>query len=239
MALQNKHKGFTMKANILLILIILTTFLFPQTQKRTTAVLDFDGLGIETSESIALTQRLAGEMVNTGAFILVDRSQMEEILEEQGFQQTGCTSSECAVEIGNLLGVQQMVSGSFGKIGKTYTIETKLFSVETGETIQAVNKTYKGEVDELITQVELVAWELAGLEPPDRLKSKAGIEIKKPKTTSSGSGKKWLIRGLATAVIGVGAAYAINQQTETPPADELGEPPAPPQSPRLWLGGRK
>jgi len=228
-----------MNAKHIVLSIITVTLLAGQTEKKTTAVLDFDGLGIEESESIALTQRLAGEMVNTNAFILVDRSQMEEILEEQGFQQTGCTSSECAVEIGNLLGVQQMVSGSFGKIGKTYTIETKLFSVETGETIQAVNKTYRGEVDELITQVELVAWELAGIEPPDNLKNKAGIEIAKPKKVSSGKSKKWLIRGLATAIVGAGAAYAINQSGETPPVDELGEPPAPPQSPRLWIGGHK
>ncbi|MBL7012781.1 MAG: hypothetical protein ISR83_00035 [Candidatus Marinimicrobia bacterium] len=228
-----------MKAKHFVLSIITVTLLMGQAEKKTTAVLDFDGLGIEASESIALTQRLAGEMVNTNAFILVDRSQMEEILEEQGFQQTGCTTSECAVEIGNLLGVQQMVSGSFGKIGKTYTIETKLFSVETGETIQAVNKTYKGEVDELITQVELVAWELAGLEPPDALKKKAGLSIKKQKVVSSGKGKKWLIRGLTTAAVGAGVAYAISQKGETPSTEELGEPPSPPQSPRIWMGGRK
>jgi len=205
--------------------------------RMTTAVLDFEGLGITTMESIALTQRLAGEMVSTNAFILVDRSQMEEILQEQGFQQSGCSSAECAVEIGNLLGVQQMVSGSFGKIGETYTIETKLFSVETSETIRAVNKTYKGPVDGLITQVELVAWDLAGLEPPDALKKKAGIEVEEPKVVKKSGGKKWLLWGGLLTLAGAGAAYAMSQQDEGEVLEDLGEPPDPPSSPRLFFGG--
>lgn len=207
------------------------------TQKLTTAVLDFDGLGITSMEAVALTQRLSGEMVNTNVFILVNRSQMKEILQEQGFQQSGCTTAECAVEIGNLLGVQQMVSGSFGKIGETYTIETKLFSVETGETIRALNKTYKGAVDGLITQVELVAWELAGLEPPDELKLKAGIPLEEPKVASSGGGKKWLYTGIAAVLVGAGAAYALSQKGSGETLKDLNTPPDPPQAPRLLFGG--
>lgn len=220
-------------------IVFFSGFLFSQSlqpntnSKVTTAVIDFDGLGITTMEAITLTQRLAGEMVKTNAFILVDRSQMKEILSEQGFQQSGCTSAECAVEIGNLLGVEQMVSGSFGKIGETYTIEAKLFSVETSETIRAVNKTYKGAVDGLITQVELVAWDLAGLEPPDALKQKAGIPLEKPKAASSG-GKKWLRWVGLLAIAGAGAAYALTLEEA---ADDLAEPPPPPPAPRMLFGG--
>ena len=220
-------------------IVFFSGFLFSQSlqpntnSKVTTAVIDFDGLGITTMEAITLTQRLAGEMVKTNAFILVDRSQMKEILSEQGFQQSGCTSAECAVEIGNLLGVEQMVSGSFGKIGETYTIEAKLFSVETSETIRAVNKTYKGAVDGLITQVELVAWDLAGLEPPDALKQKAGIPLEKPKAASSG-GKKWLRWVGLLAIAGAGAAYALTLEED---ADDLAEPPPPPPAPKMLFGG--
>ncbi len=207
------------------------------TQKLTTAVLDFDGLGITSMEAVALTQRLSGEMVNTNVFILVNRSQMKEILQEQGFQQSGCTTAECAVEIGNLLGVQQMVSGSFGKIGETYTIETKLFSVETGETIRALNKTYKGAVDGLITQVELVAWELAGLEPPDELKQKAGMEVEKPKVAKKKKGGvgRFLFWTTALAAAGGGAYYYLYLMESK--EGDLSLPPDPPPSPKLLFGG--
>ena len=79
-------------------------------EKQTVALLEFEGRGISQLEAKTLTDRLMSEMVNTDAVIMVERNQMDEILNEQGFQQSGCTSSECAAEVGALLGVQNMVS---------------------------------------------------------------------------------------------------------------------------------
>jgi len=207
--------------------------------KLTTAVLDFDGLGITAMEAVALTQRLSGEMVNTNVFILVDRSQMEEILQEQGFQQSGCSSAECAAEIGNLLGVQQMVSGSFGKVGETYTIEAKLFSVETGEIVRSVNKTYKGAIDGLIIQVELVAWDLSGFDPPAELKLKAGIPLEEPKVAKKKKGGvgRFLFWTTALAAAG-GSAYYYLYLMEGEDGD-LSKPPDPPPTPKLLFGGER
>ena len=84
------------------------------TQDVTIAVLDFDGDGVSQSETRTLTNRLRDEMFNTGIYIVLERGKMDEVLKEQGFQQTGCVTSECAVEVGNMLGVQQMIGGSIG-----------------------------------------------------------------------------------------------------------------------------
>jgi len=110
--------------------------------KQTVAILDFEGRGINQMEAATLTDRLMSEMVSTNAVIMVERNQMNEILQEQGLQQAGCTSSECAAEVGALLGVQNMVSGAFGKLGNTYTVDAKMFSVETGATIRSSSKTH-------------------------------------------------------------------------------------------------
>jgi hypothetical protein len=45
---------------------------------------------------------------------------MEKILAESSFQQTGCTSSECAVQIGKILNVKHMIVGSLSKLMDTY-----------------------------------------------------------------------------------------------------------------------
>ena len=169
--------------------LLLSTLLWGQNQltpetsaqlaagKETVAILDFEGRGISQMEAQTLTDRLMSEMVNTNAVIMVERNQMEEIMQEQGFQQSGCTTSECAAEVGALLGVQNMVSGSFGKLGNSYTIDAKLFSVSTGGTIRSVSKTYKGEVDGLLTIIEIVAWELVGLQAPaDKLAKLASAD---------------------------------------------------------------
>ena len=186
--------------------------------KQTVAVLEFEGRGISQLESKTLTDRLMSEMVNTNAVIMVERNQMDEILNEQGFQQSGCTSSECAAEVGALLGVQNMVSGSFGKLGNSYTIDAKMFSVETGATIRTVSKTYKGAVDNLLTVIEVVAWEIVGLTPPqEKLDILAAADPALMASSGGGSGGKTLRRLMwTTLLLGGGAAAYLAATVEDP-----------------------
>ena len=195
--------------------------------KQTVAILDFEGRGINQMEAATLTDRLMSEMVNTNAVILVERNQMNEILQEQGLQQSGCTSSECAAEVGALLGVQNMVSGSFGKLGNTYTVDAKMFSVETGATIRSSSKTHKGDVDGLLVIIEVVAWELVGLQAPaDLLARVGGDEVvaapAAPKKPMS-KGSKRLMWTVLILGGGLGGAYAAGL-FDTPPVP-LPEPP--------------
>jgi hypothetical protein len=205
--------------------------------KHTVAVLDFEGRGISQMEAATLTDRLMSELVKTNAVILVERGQMNEILEEQGLQQSGCTTAECAAEVGALLGVQNMVSGSFGKLGNTYTIDAKMFSVETGQTTVSVSKSYKGEVDGLLVVIQIVAWELVGLQPPADLLAKAGVAQPqvaqqpeaKPKKEKKpmGKGLKRLIWG--TLILGGGGYAAYSAGLFEPAAVALPGPPALPE----------
>ena len=194
--------------------------------KQTVAILEFEGRGISQLEAKTLTDRLMSEMVNTDAVIMVERNQMDEILNEQGFQQSGCTSSECAAEVGALLGVQNMVSGSFGKLGNSYTIDAKMFSVETGATIRTVSKTYKGPVDNLLTVIEVVGWEIVGLKPPqDNLDILAAADpaLAAGAKKSAGGGKTRRRLMWTTLVLGGGAAAYLAATVEDPVP--LPEPP--------------
>lgn len=194
--------------------------------KETVAVLDFEGRGISQQESQTLTDRLSSELAKTDVMILVERNQMNEILTEQGFQQSGCTSAECAAEVGALLGVQHMIAGSFGKIGNSYTIDAKIFSVETGETEKTVNRTYKGEIDGLITEIEILAWEIMGLKAPAALlkRQKAGMQpVAGPAEPAKKGGRGLLIVGGLLAVGGAGAAYFLLGGSQGPAT--LPEPP--------------
>ena len=212
-----------------LTLLIVSQFLIGQTTegKTTVAVLEFEGRGINQMEAATLTDRMMSELVNTNAVIMVERNQMDEILSEQGFQQSGCTSSECAAEVGALLGVQNMVSGAFGKLGNSYTIDAKMFSVETGATVRAVTKTYKGEVDGLLNVISVVAWELVGLTPPAELLARIGegqdvAKAKQPRQPMS----KGMKRFLWTAVLLGGGGYGAYAAGLFDPAPvPLPEPP--------------
>ena len=200
--------------------------------KQTVAILDFEGRGINQMEAATLTDRLMSEMVATNAVIMVERNQMNEILQEQGLQQSGCTSSECAAEVGALLGVQNMVSGSFGKLGNTYTVDAKMFSVETGATIRSSSKTHKGDVDGLLVIIEIVAWELVGLQAPAELLARVGADdvVAAPAAPRKpmSKGAKRLMWTVLLLGGGLGGAYAAGV-FDTPPVP-LPEPPTLPGS---------
>ena len=205
----------------------LITLLFPQEHISTVAVLDFEGRGISQMEAATLTDRLMSELTNTNAVIMVERQQIDEILTEQGFQQSGCTSDECAAEVGALLGVEKMISGAIGKIGDSYTIDVKIFSVETGATEKTVSKTYSGKVDGLITEIEITAWEIVGLEAPEYLvaKQKAGF-VGVPTEKKGGGWMAWTALGLAA---GGGVYYLLT--LPQPESGSIGEPPVLPDVP--------
>lgn len=173
----------------------------------TVAVLDFSPRGISELEAQTLTDRFATEINKTGAAILVDRNVVNEVMQEQGYTQAECSSEECAAEVGAMLGVQFMISGSLGKLGETYTIDAKMFEVATGAAEKTINTTYAGKVDGLITEIEILAWEMMGLNPPNSLlgKRKGGMV-----QTSSGSGETSRFGSLlrSTLVPGWGQFYS-------------------------------
>jgi len=165
-----------MRKSIILFLIITISSLIsaqePEQTVPTVAVLDFEGKGVAELEVQTLSERLRTEIGNTKTVRLIERNALEKILEEQGFQQSGCTTDECVAEVGQLLGAQNMISGSIGLLGNTYTIDIKLFSVETGEIERTKSVTHEGSIDELLTEMEILAWEIVGLEAPARLRLK-------------------------------------------------------------------
>ena len=113
------------------------------------AILDLEGRGISAIEAASLTDRLRTALVRTGAVTVVERGQMERVLSEQDFQLTGCTSDECAVEVGQLLGVTAMVAGSIGKVGSTYSVDIRTIDVRSGRITHSMWRDYRGEIDGL------------------------------------------------------------------------------------------
>tara|TARA_Y100001980_G_C14530670_1_gene306617 strand:- start:154 stop:1566 length:1413 start_codon:yes stop_codon:yes gene_type:complete len=163
------------------------SFLLSQNNSPSVAVLDFEAKGIPVYEAETLTERLRSEIQKTNAFRITDRKLLDKILSEQALQQSGCTTDECSAEIGQLLGAQYMISGSIGKLGSTYTVESKLVSVSTGAAERTESISFKGPIDELLIEMEILAWEISGLSPPQSLlakRSKGGMTTAKSITVA-------------------------------------------------------
>lgn len=108
--------------------------------------------GVDDAAANVLTEALGDELLRLKQFRMMERSQMQSILKEQGFQQSGsCDLSECAVEIGKVLGIDLMIVGTIGKLGGTYTISVRAVDVSTSEVVASSRRSVKGEIDDLLT----------------------------------------------------------------------------------------
>lgn len=139
-----------MQKHLLTILSLTQVFCFISAQ-TTIAVIDFDGRGISTDEVATLTDRFRDKLTKTNQYSVIERGKMEEVLKEQGFQQSGCASDECVVEVGQLIGVQQMVGGSIGKVGSVFTLSARIIEVESGKIINVTNYDHTGDLGGLLT----------------------------------------------------------------------------------------
>lgn len=100
------------------------------------AVCDFEPRApVSASEAAFITDFFRDDLVKTNVFNVVERNKMRMILEEQKFQQTGCTTSECAIELGHILSVQEVIIGSCGKLLDKFVIVMRVVEVGTGKII--------------------------------------------------------------------------------------------------------
>ncbi|MBN1783088.1 outer membrane beta-barrel protein [bacterium] len=158
-----------MKKNILFISLLLLSQLHAQ-EKPNIAILELEGSGISKQDLQGLTNRLQTEFFKTEQFTVLERSKINEILEEQQFQMTGCTDLACAIEIGRLLNVELIVIGNVDRVGSIYSVNVRLVDVVTGEIIKnEIEDCPQCSLDEVFLKtLKNTAHKIAGLEvePP-------------------------------------------------------------------------
>ncbi|MCF7804416.1 MAG: hypothetical protein K9N46_14730 [Candidatus Marinimicrobia bacterium] len=151
--------------------------------------MEFDAKGVPATEASALSDRLRTELFLTGEFKVVERGMMETIFQEQNFQLSGCTSTECLVEVGRVLGVEKMVGGSVSRVGNTFSIAARFVNVESAEITGVATYDYEGQIDGLLRNgMKAVAHELAGqtfVEPPQPEPIPEPIPTATPQKSSS------------------------------------------------------
>lgn len=133
-------------------IIPLSKSLAPKKDKASgyAAVMRFESAGFDSGISMVVTDIFTNQIQANGKYRVMERSQMNKILSEQGFQGSGaCSTTECAVEIGRLLSIDNMFVGSIGKLGESWVINIRIISVKTGEILANVSKQVVGKVDNL------------------------------------------------------------------------------------------
>lgn len=152
---------------LLSLLLILTGFIPPKLSYAqcetfyTIAVLDLTANGISESEVKSLSESLRGQITRAATseefknssglvYKVLERSQMDKILDEFEYQATGCTDEKCAVELGKMLNAERIIIGSVGLVGQTYTINARIIDIETANTISVADYIFSGQRDNLL-----------------------------------------------------------------------------------------
>ena len=95
----------------------------------------------------ALSDMLTTDISATNKVRVVSRNELKKILDEQKLSSSGLMSDQAQISIGNMLGANLIVSGSYTIIGDKIRIDIKSFDVEKG-TVEAASSV-EGRVENI------------------------------------------------------------------------------------------
>ncbi len=141
------------KSTTLLILFSLFVLMTEQGDavqgKRTIAVMYFENNSLTDAEEMeplrkGLADMFITEFSKVSQFQVVERAQLQQLLEEMKLGQSGLLDAGTAQQVGKVLGAQNLLLGSFMKMldGKM-RIDIRIVEVETGLTVKAEEETGK------------------------------------------------------------------------------------------------
>lgn len=105
------------------------------------AVVRFTNLGPTASEKKMgqiVAELLTTSLARRTQFQLVEREQIEKVLEELKLSLLGLAEAENAEKVGKLLNARAIITGSVSEVGKVFSINARQVDVGTGEVILAV-----------------------------------------------------------------------------------------------------
>ena len=111
---------------------LITTF-----DRFTMAVLDLDNLGIDESLAASVLNLIVSRLANVSYIDLVERGDVQRVIDELRLQNTGITSARDAAEIGRILNAQNVLLGNVNQLGSLLTIAVRLVETETARVLGA------------------------------------------------------------------------------------------------------
>ena len=143
--------------------------------KPTLAIMNFDSSGISEDVYNVLYNKLWNDIDSIGVFIMVEQHQVYDVLEKYNYDRPECATRACAIEMGRLVGVKNVITGSFVSSGDSSSVQAELIMVRDDSTKFSSAGQYIGEIDGLIPHIQIAALQLSGVKPSDALLIKAGL----------------------------------------------------------------
>ncbi|MSR82223.1 MAG: hypothetical protein EXS58_04780 [Candidatus Latescibacteria bacterium] len=105
---------------------------------------------------------LEAELSRSGRFTIVERSHVQEVIEEINFQQSGITVPEKASELGRHLNVEKLFFAEVLRLGTTYKLVVKVVDVATAQVVKAEEENLGPRQEQIQAAVRRLARRLIG-----------------------------------------------------------------------------
>lgn len=133
----------------------------PDGRRPTLAVYDFAAAEPLRTAAIILADALREELLRHGKVLLVNRENLNQVLQELAVGQLGLTDERQALEVGKALAAGQIVAGHIGALGGSAVLTVKRIEVESQKTAAVASaRSPKGREDQLLDGMENLAREL-------------------------------------------------------------------------------
>ncbi len=131
----------------------------PENKKIRLAVIQFKTLKNASQSNVLgtmVSEIFTTEAVNSNAFKIVEREQLNKVLKEFEISQSGIVDTSQAREIGKMLGADAIITGSVMKIGSSIRIDARIIEIETGVIISAESRTCLEELKEISRNINRI-----------------------------------------------------------------------------------
>ena len=113
--------------------------------------------------ALIITDALREELFHLGCYVLVNRENLQQVLQEMALQQTGLIDEKDAVKTGKGLTANQIVTGRMGPLGAQFVLQAKRIDVESLATLGLASAKFAvGHEDEVMLKLPEFAKHLAG-----------------------------------------------------------------------------
>ena len=157
----------------LLILLLSALSLTTLAQEKQVAILE--PVAVTNEVSLMHRSMVRGEMVKAigrqEGYAAFTRTDIDKIVNEQNFQQSGMVDDDTRIRIGDMKGVDYLCVTKVSKEGNNYYMEAVLVHVESGEITQPATQFVElsgGSLANLLTACENLAAELVGVKYTDK-----------------------------------------------------------------------
>jgi len=129
-------------------------------EKTTVAFIGLEASGVSEASASGIADTLLDALINTKRFEVVERERLNALMEEQGLALSGCTTTECFVQVGQLAGASKVVVGKVSKVGETYTATVRVVDVFLGK-VELSESAESNSLDGLLSACREMAARLA------------------------------------------------------------------------------